>query len=91
MDRFVVLSRVLDDAVHEGDAALLDPVGELELMENRELVRRLHLCRPARLQRIGADVRTRNAHLRCGWRRRAGTAARADERRTERQLRDEAP
>ena len=43
VDRLVVLARVVDDVVNEGDAAFLDPVGELELVEDSELVRGRHL------------------------------------------------
>jgi hypothetical protein len=92
MDRLVVLARVLDDVVNEGDAAFLDLVGEPEPMEDRELVRRRKLRLPARLERIRPDVRIRKADLsRCRCYRRPGTAAPADERRTERKLHDQAP
>ena len=68
VDRFVVLAGVLDDVVFEGDAAFLDPVGELELVEDLELVDRCQLRALPRLERIGANIRVGNEHLlRCRY------------------------
>ena len=63
VDRLVVLAGVVDDVVDEGDAAFAGPVGELEVVEDSELVRGRHLRLLARLERIRADVGIRHADL----------------------------
>ena len=92
VDRFVVLAGVLDDVVLEGDAAVFDPVGELELVEDLELVGRCQLRALPRLKRIGANIGVGHEHFlrrrSRGWTRRP---APADEQGDERDWHEQRP
>jgi len=78
VDGLVVPAGVLDDVVDEGDAALGQPIPELELLEHLDLLDSIRLRALARLQRLRADIRVRHANFlrlgRDGWRRRPAAA-----------------
>ena len=70
--RLVDSARIVDDVVHERDAALLHAVGELEMVEDIELVDRLALRLRARRERVDTNVGVRRLNLqRLGGERRA--------------------
>jgi hypothetical protein len=81
VDGLVGLPRVVHDPVDEGDAAFLDAVGEVKVVEDLELRDRCELGLLALRERQDARVRIREEHaLGASGRRRA----RRDERREER-------
>ena len=90
--RLVVHAGVVDDAVDERDAAFLDAIGELEIVDDLERSTVASRAAPSRRERIDADIRIGNEHLlRCRYRGRTGRPAPADEHRDERERHEQEP